>query len=431
MTHIFAATEPLYILMEFAMHGSLKDYLKSVKSGELPNPQLLLYQQQQLQMGQASPIAIPPTTVATNQLVTNGSALCEGVSLSSAYPVTNQKSTLSLCPYHYNQLTQHNHTGATPYNNMSSSAPTTGGAPGDQHYHHLYPPAGAQAAEESASLYNVDPTSKAHAMRLLRLLNSDYGLQRLADDLECCHGDTQDGAAIKLGQSAYSYSYSGLSEMCVRRACLDDYPYWYHGTVPRNDYYNSYYNYSKQQEAKEDSESPFAETPGTNAPLLPPAHHSPPIYVNVCEGEGEANSPGDLQQQQQEYLCHHLSAPNLNPYHSYNLSTMSGGCVYCCQCAAVSEGGERGGRVGVYQETGADQTNPGGGGAGMNVNTDNTETRLSYFEVLDFALQIARGMEHLEKMKVCYSLDPLKIWEWPGDKVMLTLHAACMNYLLG
>ena len=85
----------------------------------------------------------------------------------------------------------------------------------------------------------------------------------------------------------------------------------------------------------------------------------------------------------------------------------------------------------MYQETGADRTNPGGGGAGMNVNTDNTETRLSYFEVLDFALQIARGMEHLEKMKVCYSLDPLKIWEWPGDKVMLTLHAACMNYLLG
>ena len=372
------------------MYGSLKDYLKSVKSGEIPNPQLLLYQQQQqLQVGQAPPMGTPPATVTTNLTVANGGAPDQGASASgmtsSECPATNRKSMLSLCPYHYNQLTQHNRNGTTPY--MSSSAPT-GGAPSDQHYHHLYP-AGAQAADESVSLYDVDPASKAHAMRLLRLLNSEYGLQRLADEQECCHDDTKEEAAIKLGQSAYSYSYSGLSEMCVRRACLDDYPYWYHGTMPRNDYYNSYYNNS-EHEKKEGSESPFAETPGTNAPLLP-LHQPPPIYINACEGEGDANSSGDPQQ---ECLCHHLSAPSLNPYHSYNLSSASGACVYCCQCAAgVSEavGGAVGGEGGG--------ANP--GGAGMNVTADSdTETRLSYFEVLDFALQIARGMEHLEKMKV-------------------------------
>ena len=394
------------------MHGSLKDYLKSVKSGELPNPQLLLYQQQQLlQVGQAPPIAVPLTTMTTNLQIANGNTLGQGASASGMTslvdPTANRQLTLSLCPYHYNQLTQHNRNGATPY--MSSSVPT-GGAPGDQHYHHLYP-LGAQAAEESVSLYNIDPASKAHAMRLLRLLNSEYGLQRLADDHECCHDDTQDGAAIKLGQSAYSYS--GLSEMCVRRACLDDYPYWYHGTTPRNDYYNyshSYYNYS-EEDKKEGSESPFAETPGTNVPLLPP--QPPPIYVNACEGEGDANSSGDPQQ---ECLCDRLSAPNLNPYHSYNLSTASG-CVYCCQCA-ISEavGG------GMYQQTGADQANS--EGAGMNVTTDNTETRLSYFEVLDFALQIARGMEHLEKMKVSQLYGHL-------HALPCTNVHACMNYILG
>ena len=379
------------------MHGSLKDYLKSVKTGVLPNPQLLLYQQQYV--GQAPPIATPSITVTTNPSVANGNTPGQGASasgmISSVYPATNRKSMLSLCPYHYNQLTQHNHNhnGATPY--MSSSAPT-GGTPGDQHYHHLYPAAGAQAAaQESVSLGNTDPASKAHAMRLLRLLNSEYGLQQLADNHKCCHDDMEgDEAAIKLGQSAYSYS--GLSEMCVRRACLDDYPYWYHGTMPRNDYYNSYYNYNSEHEKKEDSESPFADTPGTNAPLLPP----PPIYINACEGEGGANSSSGPQQ---ECLCHHLSATNLNPYHSYNLSTASGGCVYCCQCAAIGEA--VGGGGGVYQQTGADQSNPGGGGGGggANVTPDNTETRLSYFEVLDFALQIAQGMEHLEKMKVSFA----------------------------
>ena len=373
------------------MYGSLKDYLKSVRSGKLPNPQLLL-QQQQLLVGQAPPIAPPPTTTTASLQAPNRNALGASASgmTSTVYPATNQQLMLSLCPYHYNQLTQHNHTNA-----MSSSAPMEG-APSNQRHHHLCP-AGAQAAEESVSLYNMDPASKAHAMRLLRLLNSEYCLQQLADDHTCCHGDAQGGATIKSGQSAYSYS--GLSEMCVRRACLDDYPYWY-GTLPRNNYYNytrSYYNYSEQREKEgsESPESPFADTPGTNAPLLPP--QPPPIYINYCEGEGDAISSSDPQQE--ECMCHHLQpAPNLNPYHNHNLYSSSSGCIYCsCQCAnseAVVGG--------VHQQTGAgvsDQANLAGAG-NQTTSSSDTETRLSYFEVLDFALQIARGMEHLEKMKV-------------------------------
>lgn len=38
-----------------------------------------------------------------------------------------------------------------------------------------------------------------------------------------------------------------------------------------------------------------------------------------------------------------------------------------------------------------------------NLVMDQERGELSYFEVLDFAHQIARGMEHLEKMKVCES----------------------------
>ena len=260
----------------------------------------------------ALPVAI------TNLQVANGNILGSSASdvMSSMNPVTNQQSILSLCPYHCNQLTQQNHS-----NHMSLSAPA-GGAPSNQSYNHLYPAAGAQAAEESASLYDIDPASKAHAMRLLRLLNSEYSLQQLRDDHECCHSDTQDGAAI---ESRQSYSYSGLGEMCVRRACLDDYPDWY-GTMPPNNYYYnycqhssySYYNYPEQQE-REDPESPFAETPGTNAPLLP--FQPPSIYVNHCGEKGVAISCSAPQQQTHEFLCHDQLTPNRNPYLSYNPSS--------------------------------------------------------------------------------------------------------------
>ena len=353
-----------------------------MKTGKLPNPQLLLHRQQQ-SVGQTPPIAPPPRIPTTNLSGSILEASRTSGMTSSVYPATNLQSMLNLCPYHHNQLTQHRHNGTT-YNNVVSSSTPAGGAPGNQYHSHLCPAA-------SVSLYNVDPASKAHAMRLLRLLNSKYYIQELADDHECCHDDTLSGATTNSGQLVCLYC--GIGETCVRRACLDDYPYWYHGTIPRNDYYNysrSYYNYSEQQK-KDDSESPFAETSETNLHPQPP-----PIYVNTYEGEVGANSTG---YPQQELMCHCESPPNLNPYYYYNLlGSSSSGCIYCSHQYTNIEavGG------GACQQTGTDQANLGGAGLNLTTSsTDNTEqTRLSYFEVLDFALQIARGMEHLEKMKV-------------------------------
>ena len=418
------------------MYGSLKDYLKSVRTGKLPNPQLLLRQ--------APPIAPPPRTSTANHQVTSGNvATVTSGMTSSAYPATNL--TLNLCPYHHNQLTQHRQNGTTPY--LVPSSISTGGVPINQHqqHHHLCPAA-------SVSLYDTDPASKAHSMRLMRLLNSKYYTQQLTDNHERCHGDTQESGQLVC-------SYCGVGEMCVRRACLDDYPYWYHS---RTDYYNSYYNYNSKQQKKGDSVSTFAKTSGN---VLPP--QLPPIYVSACEGEVGANSSGYPQQEsvchcesppnltpyvntckgevdinsssypqqesvchcesppnlnayvntyqgeggaksssypQQELVCHCESPPNLNPYYNYNQSPSSG-CIYCHHYANSEAGGGA-----CQQATGTDQANLGatlerGGGEGVGLNaaaasSDSTGTQLSYFEVLDFALQIARGMEHLDKMKV-------------------------------
>ena len=376
------------------MHGSLKDYLKSVRSGKLLQPKLLLQQQQQ-QLRQVPPITPPiiTSTVKLHMPTCNGNALM-GASASDTtspmYPATNQLSMLSLCPYHYNQLTQHNHS-----NRMSSSAPARE-APSNQH-HHICPAAGAQAAEESASLYNIDPASKAHAMRLLRLLNSEYSLGEGTDNHNCCHSHTQDGAAI---ESRQSYSYSGLGEMCVRRACLDDYPDWYGAMPPNNYYYNyckhcsyTYYNYPKQQE-----DSLFLETCKNHSSAYPP--QPPPIYTNICGGKGGtifSDAP-----QQKCSVCHGQLSPDLNLYYNSNPSSPTS-CIYCCQHVD----GEASGRD-VCQQTGAvvgDKARMSGAGLNMMISTsyDDTETQLSYFEVLDFALQIARGMEHLERMKVSKS----------------------------
>ena len=432
------AAEPLCILLEFAMYGSLKDYLKSVKTGKLPNPQVLLRQ---------APPTAPPTT-ATLQ-VASGNACTSGMT-SSVYPATNQQSTLNLCPYHRNQLIQHRQNGTTP---NPLSLVSTGEAPANHHHHHRH-----ICPMTSVPLYSTDPASKAHAVRLLRLLNSKYCIEQLSDGCEYCrHDGTQDGTETSSDQLVCSYC--GLSEMCVRRACLDDYPYWYHGTVPRNDYYNSYYNYSERKR-KGDSGSPFAKTPGSNLPPQPP-----PVYANASEGEGDmrvnsssyplqesvchceslpnlnpyadahkgevdfnsssyppqesvchCESPPKLHSYvnnayeveggvnssgypPQESVCHCESPPNLNSYYNYNLSP-SNGCIYCHQYANTGAvGGGEGG--GACQPAGTDQGAL--GGAGPNIaatSTNDAETRLSYFEVLDFALQIARGMEHLEKMKV-------------------------------
>ena len=370
------------------MYGSLKDYLKSVKTGKLPNPQQLLSQQQS-----TSGHAPPPPPHSPGLLPRNGPmGLATSEMMSSFYPATNQQSTLSLCPYHRSQLARFGSTPPPP-----PPTGTLGGAPGNQGLL----PTGAHAADESVSLYDMDPVSKAHATRLLRLLKSEYCLQHLADDIDCCHSDAGGGATMQSGQSAYSYRQ--LGDMCVRRACLDDYPYWY-GTLPRFDSYNSYYNYhsasQKHERCSESPESHFTDTPGTMAPLLPP----PPIYVNDYEGEGDGISSHHHEEcvcheEREECTCPYQPSSSLNQYRNLSASNT---CIYCCHCAAEGGGGGEGGA------TQAPPTQPTAPGAcdrsNLTTGEGNTfseaDRGLSYFEVLDFAQQIARGMEHLERMKV-------------------------------
>ena len=261
--------------MEFAMHGSLKDYLTSMRSRKLIQPQLILQQQQQF--GQSPPTG-PLTTMSTSIPTCNGNAL-------------------------------------------------TG--PSNQRYH-LYPAAGAQAAEESSSLYDLDPASKAHAMRLLRLLNSKYWLEQGID------------------------------------------------------------YYTKQQ----GKDSSFIETRKNNTPIC---SGGPPINANFREMKEDTVFCG-VPQQECSLWPGQLS-PNLTPYYNSNLSLPTN-CICCCQ-HVDGEAIERD----VCQQNGAvvgSKARLRGGGLNMITSTSckDTETQLSYFEVLDFALQIARGMEHLETMKV-------------------------------
>ena len=361
------------------MYGSLKEYLKSVKTGKLPNPRQLLNQQQPPCGHAPHPPLSPGLPRIHNRSGPTGLATSEMTS--SVYPTTNQQSTLSLCPYHQSQLTQFN----------STPPPTgMGTAPGNQRLFH--PVGGAHAADESVSLYDMDPVSRAHATRLLRLLNSEYCLQHLADDIDCCHSDAGGGATIQSGHSAYSYRQ--LGETCARRACLDDYPYWY-GTLPRFDYYNTYYNYrSTLQPRDRSSESPLADVPGTVAPLLPP----PPIYVNVYEGEGDGIFSSD-DPLHQECTCHERECtcypqPSPSSLNQYSNLSASNTCVYCCQCGTGDEATQPLPTAGAR---GADDRSC---LVGEGNSFSESERGLSYFEVLDFAQQIARGMEHLEKMKV-------------------------------
>ncbi len=97
-----------------------------------------------------------------------------------------------------------------------------------------------------------------------------------------------------------------------------------------------------------------------------------------------------------------------NPDYKYKkeLSSYCSSCVYCAHCAHLN-------RTASYRNLDGDEQLVSGsvGGAtgnhsvGVENDSDVSMTRgrageLSYFEVVDFAHQIARGMEHLEKMKV-------------------------------
>ena len=210
-----------------------------------------------------------------------------------------------------------------------------------------------------------DPVAMAHAARLLRLLDTNY----------CYHSNFSIDTSYDEGRGAHSgmdatpipemggrkrSSSSIIGLMCAYHSSFKEYPSYYgYNWAPASHsmsgYYNSYYNHR-------DSARPVArasskvDTPDSIAYSVCPR----PSYVNIPEDDKEEDAVST------DYTCHCSDLPYYNNRGDPNHN------VSCAYCSVQSKGGSV-----------VDQNR-----------------KLSYFEVLDYASQIANGMEHLEKMKV-------------------------------
>ena len=350
-----AASEPLFILMEFAVYGSLKSYLAECRTNSNP-----------------ARFQAPPQ--ATPQHLT---------SLAD--------SAVHLCSYHQHQL-QHLR-GLDDYPNLHTS---------------------------DSSL--ADPVSLAQARRLLRLLRSDYSYRYYSDDYYSREGQAEnregrENPAFAYNQLAPKYlssNYDRLAPLvaggrCAYRPCLED-PYHYPPPKGGERDYVEYYNQSEGEcECRHLSVSPHSSVSLSQEDVrekTPPLVR--PTYTNVVSEQEiltqllsssrtsrEENSPlfSPSYTNVPEPEAERQSMVSLPDGYIYSPSSM---CAYCSLQLGDTVGEQQGVGLGVEQEEGprerqaaeeSDSPLAGGG--------------LAYFDVLDFGLQIARGMEHLEKMKVC------------------------------
>ena len=272
-----SATDPLCILMEFAVFGSLKSYLGECKRALTARP--------------ASVAALTPAPYL-------------------------------LCPYHL-QISQ----TQGEYSNIQ------------------------QTAGDASSLYAVDPAVAAHMQRLLRLLQGD-----------CYYPQQQ--SEIDTDTTNVAPNYDRLAPLmvgsqCAYRPCLQDDPYCYY---PYR--HTDYYNQARLRESANQEE------------LLSAPTEFRPTYANV---------PGSTSD----------TTPHYRDEDGYNTGPST--CPCCMQLTTLAEYSNLGG--------------------GTDASPDRTANRQSVFslanlcdggltqlDVLDFALQIARGMEHLEQMKVSFLL---------------------------
>ena len=379
-------TQPLLILMEFAMYGSLKDYLKQLKAGRLA--------------------PLHPSGVRTLAQGSGGAGQC-------------------LCPCHSLYP-------ATPHAGAPSSAVT-----GSQRDPHSGRDTRRSSQRDSGSPCDpyTDPSVAAHAARLLRLLESDYYHQshdRRGQDSDSDSANSDNVSVDDRNMCAYHL-----------HSDLKDSPYQYYSRTQHamSDYYNTYYNSLPRNRGEVGvataggvgvtatggvgvataggvgvaatgevgvataggvgvattggagvatsggvGVATAAETPGSNAPLL--------SYTNVTCGDADPS-------------CH-----------------CSDGSCDCSDCSECGNTGYR--NVCIYCSAGQEQgsggrVDEGAGGVGRSLCPDMgvMQGKLSYFEVLDYACQIARGMEHLENMKV----------RWFCDSLSLDLSLTCSLYL--
>ena len=360
-------SDPLLILMEFAVYGSLKSYLIECRiSGNPVGPQAL---------AQAPPQATPHNLA----------------SLASH--------TGHLCSYHQQQLLQLQ--GLGDYPNL------------------------LHASDSSSQLSLADPVSMAQARQLLRLLRSDYSYRYCSEYYYYHEGQAEGSGQPENGESDPAFSYSRLAPKylasnydrlaplvaggrCAYRPCLED-PYNYPPLKGEKCEHAAYYNQSEGEcecvHSLHSSISLCQEEVEPREKTPPPVR---PTYTNVPEQEAVAvpQSPGGASREESSPLVSpsYTNVPEPDPEgesmvslpdgYIYSPSSM---CAYCSMQLSATVGCQ-GEEQGVEREEGprerraaeapqdSDSTLAGGG--------------LTYFDILDFGLQIARGMEHLEKMKV-------------------------------
>lgn len=244
-----------------------------------------------------------------------------------------------------------------------------------------------------------DPVAAAHAARLLNLLDSNFS----QSDSNVTGIEDQNEAEDNLESAAGSSVASDLGECYAGRCayhpcmgdCLDQYDYTYNRTQVSSNYYNSYYNH--RGNTGRPSEHELADTPVCTAPLLPS-----PQYVNVSSEE----------ENEEDHLSGECTCTCRYPYNSTcqdgwsspYCNVASAGCAYC---SLLYNGTDKdAGAAGCVECT----------CRGAKVNR---KGRLGYFEVLDYASQISRGMEHLENMKVGHFI--IWIQQYFISKASLTL----------
>ncbi len=271
--------------MEFAMYGSLKDYLKKLSTGK-PS---FTYQFQ-------------TCSCPCHRLEPRTSASCtESANVSS--------------------LAQRSHPQALPVSSVDS--------------------------------FEHNPEEAAHAAQLLSLLDSNFDPLNSGNCLN------------ELSESTSEYSCE--SGCCAYHPCAGDYDGDY-SNRGRSNYYNSYYNHHG------DASRPGASlicAGGAESPML-----STPHNVNTADS-AECGSVGRCTCSCEEQLC---ACDEDRPDNEY-ANVSSTGCAYCMSDEQLAP---------VCLDCSCGDTRRFSKG------------KLSYFEFLDYAHQIAKGMEHLENMKVWF-----------------------------
>ena len=248
-----------------------------------------------------------------------------------------------LCPYHLHQMSQ----TQEEYSNVQ------------------------QTAGDASSLYAVDPAVAAHMQRLLRLLQSDCYYPQQQSEID---GGTANGAPhydrLAPNYDRLAPNYDRLAPLmvggsrCAYRPCLQNDPYYHYR-------HTDYYNQARLRE----SASPEREGDEEELLPLPPEFH--PTYANVPNSTPDAT-------------LHYRDED------AYNASPST--CPYCTQLASLAEYSNLGGGTDASPDGTANRQS-------MFSLANLCDGGLTHLDVLDFALQIARGMEHLEQMKVRFFYD--------------------------